>query len=373
MGEPNEGRRRAMENLTFQMDKYPRDLLQRLMCRNDASQSKYEEGNEEELELNLGLSLGGRFGVDRSEKSKLVRSSSIAVTMPFCREENDDSAAKAASYAGLMRASSLPTETEEEWRKRKELQTLRRLAAKRRRSEKQRNSSSSSSKEEEERREFEVGPTSGMRANNPAVVQPFWAARQAVGGGGGGMDPLAKGKNDILGGFQGFGLQPSSQGSVESQGGGSSPGLSEMESKPLQGSSSCGEARSPISNQDPRSNQGTTLRSLGSLTPEHAGCISRAVMENMCKKPNPSENKGRETRTNAMEDMPCVFTKGDGPNGRKIEGILYRYGKGEEVRIMCVCHGTFLSPAEFVKHAGGGDVAHPLRHIVVNPAATAFL
>ncbi|KAM5567407.1 hypothetical protein ABKV19_015471 [Rosa sericea] len=243
MGEANEGRRRAMESLTFQMDKYPRDLLQRLMCRNDTSQSKYEEGNEEEeLELNLGLSLGGRFGVDKSEKSKLVRSSSIAVTMPFCREENDDSAApasaaKAASYAGLMRASSLPTETEEEWRKRKELQTLRRLAAKRRRSEKQRNSSSS--KEEEERRELEVRPTSGMRANNPAVVQPFWAAvtaaRQAVGGGGGGVDPLAKGKNDILGGFQGFGLQPSSQGSVESQGGGSSSGLSEMESKPLQG------------------------------------------------------------------------------------------------------------------------------------------
>jgi hypothetical protein len=94
----------------------------------------------------------------------------------------------------------------------------------------------------------------------------------------------------------------------------------------------------------------------------------------MCKKPNPSGNKERETRMmNAMEDMPCVFTKGDGPNGRKIEGILYRYGKGEEVRIMCVCHGTFLSPAEFVKHAGGGDVTHPLRHIVVNPAATSFL
>ncbi|KAL6187794.1 hypothetical protein ACLB2K_039189 [Fragaria x ananassa] len=355
MGEASERRRRAVENLSS-FDKYPRDLLQRLMCSNDTSQLKYEEetNEEEELELNLGLSLGGRFGVD---KTKLVRSSSIAVTMPFFREEsNDDSSAPApsASYAGLMRTSSLPTETEEEWRKRKELQTLRRLAAKRRRSEKQRNSTSSNNKEEEE-----VGPNSGVRTN------PFWAAitaaRQAV-----------KGKNDILGGFQGFGLQPSSQGSVESQGG-SSSGLSEMESKPLQGSSSCGEARSPASNQDQQSNQGTTLRSLGSLTPEHANRISRAVMESMRKKPIPSEDKGRESRMNHMEDMPCVFTKGDGPNGRKIEGILYRYAKGEEVRIMCVCHGTFLSPAEFVKHAGGGDVTNPLRHIVVNPAATSFL
>lgn len=66
--------------------------------------------------------------------------------------------------------------------------------------------------------------------------------------------------------------------------------------------------------------------------------------------------------------MPCVSTMGKGPNGKKIEGFLYRYQKGEEVKIMCVCHGNFLSPAEFVKHAGGGDVANPLKQIVVNPS-----
>lgn len=76
---------------------------------------------------------------------------------------------------------------------------------------------------------------------------------------------------------------------------------------------------------------------------------------------------------NMMEDMPCVSTRGDGPNGRRIEGLLYRYKKGEDVRIVCVCHGSFLTPAEFVKHAGGGDVAHPLRHIVVNPSPPALL
>ena len=81
-----------------------------------------------------------------------------------------------------------------------------------------------------------------------------------------------------------------------------------------------------------------------------------------------AEKRVKEVVRNILEDMPCVSTTGDGPNGKRIEGLLYRYRKGEEVRIVCVCHGSFLSPAEFVKHAGGGDVAHPLKHIVVNPS-----
>lgn len=85
---------------------------------------------------------------------------------------------------------------------------------------------------------------------------------------------------------------------------------------------------------------------------------------------SPPENPAGAAR-NMIEDMPCVSTTGDGPNGKKIDGFLYRYRKGEQVKIVCVCHGSFLSPAEFVKHAGGSDVAHPLKHIVVNP--TPFL
>lgn len=81
-----------------------------------------------------------------------------------------------------------------------------------------------------------------------------------------------------------------------------------------------------------------------------------------------ANKKVKEMTRNILEEMPCVSTIGDGPNGKRIEGFLYRYRKGEEVRIVCVCHGSFLSPAEFVKHAGGGDVAHPLKHIVVNPS-----
>lgn len=98
-----------------------------------------------------------------------------------------------------------------------------------------------------------------------------------------------------------------------------------------------------------------------------------AEMEDPSKQADSSKSRGKETKTNSLEEMPCVFTKGDGPNGRRVDGILYKYGKGEEVRIMCVCHGSFLSPAEFVKHAGGTDVTHPLKHIVINPNASPFL
>ncbi|KAM1741214.1 hypothetical protein ACFX13_011465 [Malus domestica] len=393
MGEANERRRRAMENLSLQMDKYPRDLLQRLMCRsNDATtQLQYAEANEEEesdeLELNLGLSLGGRFGVDKSAKNKLIRSSSIAGTMPFVRDDNE---ATAPSYtAGLMRTSSLPAEAEEEWRKRKELQTLRRLEAKRRRSEKQRNSKAEKEggSVEEEKRELEgsVGPNSaggrGNRTAGPPFGLPSWVAaavaRQAASGSGGGgveKNAFTKFNGEILSGLQGFGGQPILQASAESQGG-SSSGMSELESKPLQGTSSCGEARNltPASNQSLQERSNNAVGSSGTGTTDDASRTPKPDIENPSRKPNTQENSKRETSRNGMEDMPCVFTKGDGPNGRKVEGILYRYGKGEEVRIMCICHGSFLSPAEFVKHAGGSDVTNPLRHIVVNPAATSFL
>lgn len=65
-----------------------------------------------------------------------------------------------------------------------------------------------------------------------------------------------------------------------------------------------------------------------------------------------------------MTKMPSVATTGDGPNGRKIEGFLYKYNRSQ-VSIVCLCHGNFLSPAEFIRHAGGTDVANPMKHITV--------
>ncbi|MBA0592868.1 hypothetical protein Gorai_009835 [Gossypium raimondii] len=258
--------------------------------------------------------------------------------MPTSREEGANNTPPTIPYPTLIRTSSLPTETEEEWRKRKKLQSLRRMEAKRRRSEKQR-----SSREKMEVNLLEEDKQPG-RANNVGVGPPF------------GLQSRAASARQIT-----------SQGSIGSLGR-SSSSMSEMENKALQGAGSCGEARSSGSIQ--------SLQDQGS---QEAACSSGKKTSDTCHTPELEaetlsktvENKGKE-RGSAMEDMPCVFTKGDGPNGKRIEGILYKYGKGEEVRIMCVCHGNFLSPAEFVKHAGGGDVDHPLRHIVVNPNYASF-
>lgn len=61
-----------------------------------------------------------------------------------------------------------------------------------------------------------------------------------------------------------------------------------------------------------------------------------------------------------------VTTTGVGPNGITISGILSSYSSSH-VRIVCICHGTQMSPAEFVQHAGSIDVSNPERSIVVNP------
>ncbi|KAL1194473.1 Ninja-family protein AFP3 [Cardamine amara subsp. amara] len=238
-------------------------MLQKFMSKNQNLSEEMRCNNKDgevEIELDLSLSLNGRFGVDPLAKTRLRRSSSVLDVVV-----NDRS--------GLNRTCSLPVETEEDWRKRKELQSLRRLEAKRRKSEKQRKHK-------------------------------------------------AGGEEKVL-----------EERSFGSSGSGSS-GLSELETIPP-----------PV--------QATTNKSMEASPP-----TAQSQPE------NPSKEAGR----NIMEDMPGVSTIGHGPNGRKVNGFLCRYKKGKEVQIVCVCHGNFFSPAEFVKHAGGGDVTHPLKHIVVNPS-----
>ncbi|KAF3339693.1 ninja-family protein mc410 [Carex littledalei] len=78
--------------------------------------------------------------------------------------------------------------------------------------------------------------------------------------------------------------------------------------------------------------------------------------------PNPQENKGPIRRgigseiqfggSGSRPDLPWVSTTGSGPNGKTISGVTYRYGPAkEQLRIVCACHGTHLSPEEFVHHA----------------------
>ncbi|XWS30160.1 hypothetical protein CRYUN_Cryun24cG0094000 [Craigia yunnanensis] len=323
------GRKETQQNISMQLASLPRDLLQRFMSSsNHFSHRNHEEeenGEEEEIELSLGLSLNGRFGVDPRDK-KLIRSSSIPdfINNSKRKDTNDSSSLFPMAFDSLVRTCSLPTETEEEWRKRKELQSLRRMEAKRKRSEKQKNLKAVRDRNRGGFGEENCEEDKREEAGNGA---------SRVNGGRGPCEGVA-----------------ASQGSIGSHGSGSS-GISELESQPAQAETE----------QKPFIIPGTSLT-------QKSEKLAGVATENQPSQPVVAEKRGKEVVRNILDDMPCVSTTGDGPNGKRIEGFLYRYRKGEEVRIVCVCHGSFLSPAEFVKHAGGGDVAHPLKHIVVNPS-----
>lgn len=56
-------------------------------------------------------------------------------------------------------------------------------------------------------------------------------------------------------------------------------------------------------------------------------------------------------------NLPWVSTTGSGPNGRTISGVTYRFS-ASQIRIVCACHGSHMSPEEFVRHANE-DPANP--------------
>ncbi|KZV43370.1 hypothetical protein F511_21962 [Dorcoceras hygrometricum] len=281
-------------NLSLRLDGVVRRDLQHKL-----TSGGFEE-EDEEIELSLGLSSNGRFGVDPARK-KLKRYSSISDLVTPVEAAADNgvgpqpprvaAAVAAAAFESymppLMRACSLPTE---EVRQRRELQSMRRMEARKKRMEK---------------------------LKNVRVV---------------------KDKESCL----------------ESENGENCNGH-EMEGS----TGSRGSASSGVSENG---KQNTEVKSPSSIQSSPAGQVEHKP----CDKG--TSNEAKDMLKNAMHDMPYVSTKWDGINGNKVDGFLYRYKKGEEVRILCVCHGLFLSPAEFVKHGGGGDVDNPLKHIVVNPS-----
>jgi len=266
-------------------------------------------GRTDDVELSLGLSLGGRFGTTDAKRPRLARSSSIA---SVCSVSSLHADADAAPLP-LLRTTSLPTETEEERWRRRETQSRRRLEARQKRVE---------------------------RRNSMASLAP------AVVGGTGRRSNASQGSNSASTTEQGIGGSASNQST---------------------------DARSPSSISDNNTNQNNML-------PPTTKAAEKPLNGTATEQPQPQTRLrtlgSLTTRTSStgdirklmMEDMPMVSSKVEGPNARRIDGFLYRYKKGEDVRIVCVCHGSFLTPAEFVKHAGGGDVSNPLRHIVVNPA-----
>lgn len=71
-----------------------------------------------------------------------------------------------------------------------------------------------------------------------------------------------------------------------------------------------------------------------------------------------------EIGKDVLERMFSVSTNGGIPNGREIKGFLLNY-QTLPARIMCVCHGTCFSPAEFLKHASGREVPNPMQFIIL--------
>ncbi|CAK9186004.1 unnamed protein product [Ilex paraguariensis] len=370
-------------HVPLQLGSFSSDQLQRFFSGNHfprkfekRSRDNYEEEEEEGIELSLGLSMNGRFGVDPNRSMKLLRSSSISDFMISTVEKNMGFTVPVATYTSLTRTCSLPTETEEEWRKRKELQSLRRLEAKRKRVEKLKNVRVVREKLELEESCEENGHGLVEINGNAEFLGPVGAVNLVnggIGGVGNGHGVESKGENGIglvnQEGINGWfpPKQPSSQGSMGSQGSGSS-GISDLESQPIHGTNKYNDGRRFVSAQSLPLHMEPRSVVIPATTTDKPGKFTGAAMENPSMKVAVADKEAKKMVRNMMVDMPCVTTKGEGPNGRKIEGILYRYRKGEEVRIVCVCHGSFLTPAEFVKHAGGGDVPNPLKHIVVNPS-----
>ncbi|CAN6289117.1 unnamed protein product [Urochloa humidicola] len=284
-------------------------------------------GDSDDIELSLGLSLGGRFGTEANKRQRLARSSSIASVCSVSSLDGDDADADPSPAAPLplLRTSSLPTDTEEERWRRREMQSRRRLEARRKRVE---------------------------RRNSMGGAPPSGAPPKPGGGGGGGEAPAAVANGVQL--RRSVGSQGSTSVNTAEQGIGGSTVCQSTDSKsPSTSDNTNQNSMLPPTKAAEKPQNGTAteqprLRTLGSLTTRTSSCSDiRKIM---------------------MEDMPMVSSKVEGPNARRIDGFLYRYKKGEDVRIVCVCHGSFLTPAEFVKHAGGGDVSNPLRHIVVNPS-----
>lgn len=100
----------------------------------DAAAGGAAGGESDDVELSLGLSLGGRFGTE-AKRQRLARSSSIASVCSVSSLDGDDADPSPAAPLPLLRTSSLPTETEEERWRRREMQSRRRLEAPRKRVE----------------------------------------------------------------------------------------------------------------------------------------------------------------------------------------------------------------------------------------------
>ncbi|KAB2636595.1 ninja-family protein [Pyrus ussuriensis x Pyrus communis] len=381
---------------------------------------------EEEIELDLGLSIGGSFR--RPENSKLANGFDVAP-----RENKHQTL---PSQPHVPSPSPIePSEPESarlDPQTKREMQALRRQEAKRKREEKQIRGLNGSQEEEQpgvkkERTETNVNvnlnlsngqrelrypvqypylPVHFVPYTNPCVM-PCWGPS-----GGWGFRPFQAHKPKLNNGCEteqnggsgktasvngGLGKKPAPtnaspvcssstvsdhQSAASQEGGGSSESRSHS-------SQSIQENMQPVSNSLESNSKGNEQKLNPKTEPksEHAepAPIPKPISpkqessppfpprkeiakrDPISKPPKPPMRK-HGSNTVSLPQMPYVSTTGTGPNGKTVHGLLYRYTESE-ITIVCVCHGTTFSPAEFVQHAGGTDVSQPLRHITVIPSA----
>ncbi|KAK4800978.1 hypothetical protein SAY86_021465 [Trapa natans] len=331
------------------------NLSQDFISRTNFPQKSEDKvDGEGEVDLSLGLSLNGHFGVD-PRANKFVRLSSIP---EFMKPLSENRSMMTTASTPITRACSLPMENEEECKKRKAMQSLRRMEAKRKRTEKQRNSRAINCQNgpvvSEDRPDKDHGKDqfrNGSLDNSARKEADFGISNRGYGIKE--ADPEGKNDNNDLAVSQGSGIS----------------GLSEYEGLSVKGSYKCAELKSLSTAQSLSDNDRSSASTATATATAQQGCSNNSsapMVGTVCNELPISGNGLNGAYGNVFQNMPSVSTRGDGPHGKKIDGFLYRYKKGEEVKIVCMCHWIFLSPAEFVKHAGGGDVSHPLRHIVVN-------
>ncbi|XP_012080391.1 ninja-family protein AFP3 isoform X2 [Jatropha curcas] len=311
----------------MQNNGHAEDLLKGLLLQEklkEKTQLNTDQERKINEKINLGLSLGGIYCDNSYEKPLLSRSSSvIGVLNP--KKDNK----QFESFLSLARSCSVPTKIEQKQSKptsmalpRTEIDTAEGLFIR------QRNRKGVNKREKSPDRE--------PMPSSPSKVAA-WAAASAA------KSPalcraLAQIKRQVS-------LKPSRK--LEAQ---ESPitegGTTHLQSSPAE---EYIETRAmPWTNANGKSMD-----------------TSETKLENPPKKMKLLNDGFEDHGMDVMKQMPTVTTVGDGPNGRKVEGFLYKYSEGQ-VNIVCICHGSFFSPEEFVRHAGCEDVANPMKRITVS-------
>ncbi|XP_045832608.1 ninja-family protein AFP2-like [Trifolium pratense] len=327
----------------------------------------------EEVELDLGLSIGGAFKKP-VQKSKPELESGLT-----------------GLYSGENQSNEM-----QKMDQKREILALRRMEAKRKREQKKGTENRFGEPEPEcepvfkkEKMEFVNGAVSWMAPFQVVQAQQYGAV-QFVPLNNGMALPFWYGSEKNVGGIDGVSFN-GGDGKVKSNGDSSrcsSSAVSDYQSSSREdGGSTDSHSRSrshssnsfaeltQLKNSKETNTRKTQPEEIASSHPtrNHNNVNeSQTHPNNMQLQQNPMKHNAQPATIpmkKPLPQMPYVSTKGNGPNGKTVNGFLYTYSKCDEVSIVCVCHGSTFSPAEFVQHAGGTDITHPLRHITVNSSA----